>query len=165
MKTVIDVSGLDLGAVVAALYNAATPVGMGFMHYDPVPMTIEEGQQVVAELRLDKGFDYCSGRVMKLHLRDVPNIDVTWYNRDNGEGVAEMAIDQLRTTGTVSGGLIEISHNNRMTKSATEAGRRIETEATKIVRESDGVAVVHMGLDDVKDVLKPKLDAALKNRK
>ena len=36
----VDITGLDKAAVLAVLYNAAKPQGMGFLQYDPEPMTI-----------------------------------------------------------------------------------------------------------------------------
>jgi hypothetical protein len=38
MATSIDLKGLNKAAVLAALYNASKPQGMGFLQYDPTPM-------------------------------------------------------------------------------------------------------------------------------
>lgn len=35
----MDISGLSKASVLAALYNAARPQGMGFLQYDPKPMS------------------------------------------------------------------------------------------------------------------------------
>ena len=51
----ISLIGLDKAAVLAALYNASKPVGMGFARYDPTPMTLEEAR---ALLERDTYFDY-----------------------------------------------------------------------------------------------------------
>lgn len=38
----ISLVNVDKAAYLAALYNASQPQGMGFMHYDPTPMTREQ---------------------------------------------------------------------------------------------------------------------------
>ena len=71
-----------------ALYNAARPQGMGFLHYTPEPMTHEEATQLLEEKTY---FDYVKGRVMKMDLAgDV--LDPTLYDRDNGYGAAARAL-------------------------------------------------------------------------
>jgi len=89
----INITGLNKAAVLAALYNAARPLGMGFMHYDPKPMTEEEAKQYLA---VGTYFDYLKGRVMKVDLSKDNEFDERWYDRDNGEGVANGALATLR---------------------------------------------------------------------
>lgn len=43
----ISIAGLDKAAVLAALYNAARPQGLGFLQYDPTPMTKDEAQKIL----------------------------------------------------------------------------------------------------------------------
>lgn len=88
----IDISKLDKAEVLAALYNASQPLGMGILHYTPGDMTKEEAMRLLSE---GKDFDYLKGRVMKIDLSDEsfwPNS----YDRDNGQGAAETAIAHLR---------------------------------------------------------------------
>ena len=40
----ISIVGLDKAEVLAALYNAAVPLGLGFLHYDKRPMTAQEAK-------------------------------------------------------------------------------------------------------------------------
>lgn len=47
MSDKISLAGLDKAAVLAALYNASRPQGMGFMHYDPTPMTVKEASKIL----------------------------------------------------------------------------------------------------------------------
>ena len=70
--------------MLAALYNASKPQGMGFVHYDPKPMTRQE-----AEALLEQGtyFDYLKGRVMKVKLSG-DELNEWGYDRDNGQGAA-----------------------------------------------------------------------------
>lgn len=89
----IDISGLSKAKVLAALYNNSRPLGMGFLHHTPEPMSESEAQAL-----LDGGenyFDYVKGRVMKVSLKgDV--FSPALYDRDNGEGAAERVISILR---------------------------------------------------------------------
>ena len=78
--------------VLAALYNRAKPLGMGFLHFTPEPMTEKEAQDM-----LDSGqtyFDYVKGRVMKVNFKD-DEFDPYLYDRDNGEGAAAKVVEGL----------------------------------------------------------------------
>lgn len=102
----MNISGLTKAAVLAALYNAAQPQGMGFMQYDPMPMTEAEAFDL---LKRTVHFDYLKGRVLKLSF-DEDEIDTRYYDRDNGVGAAQRAIDSLRSTGNVNAPDIAATH-------------------------------------------------------
>lgn len=78
--------------VLAALYNASKPQGMGMRHYDPTPMTPEIAQELLGQ---NTNFDYLKGRVMKIDLSS-DELDPWLYDRDNGQGSAEAAINSLK---------------------------------------------------------------------
>ncbi len=122
----IDITGLDKAAVLAALYNAARPRGMGFMDYTPKPMTTEE-----AKLELDRSFrsyfDYLNGRVMKVDLSG-DSFDSRLFNRDNGEGAAEMAIQSLRSSGDPDNSTIRAIHVYGRTNAAHELQEQLEEQ-------------------------------------
>lgn len=87
---VVDISNKDKAQVLMSLYNNSHPQGLGFLHFNPEPMTIEQAREILAKTQ---DFDYLAGRVMKISLES--NLVRTWgYNRDNGEGAAEKAISQ-----------------------------------------------------------------------
>lgn len=89
---VVDISNKDKAEVLAALYNNSHPHGMGFIQYNPEPMTIEQARELLKQTTY---FDYLVGRVMKISLES--NTVHTWdYNKDNGNGAAERAISQCR---------------------------------------------------------------------
>lgn len=85
----MDISNLSKPKVLAALFNAAKPLGMGIMHFKPEHVMDEkEAAELLAERTY---FDYHEGRLMKVNLE--PDTLNTWgYNRDNGENAAENAI-------------------------------------------------------------------------
>lgn len=103
----IDISGLSKGAVLAALWNnAADPPGSD--NRDAKPMTAESANGVFLYRRNSAdqsgdavyGFDYFGGRILKVNLAGC-EFDPWGYDRDNGQGLAERVIKQLRVTGSI----------------------------------------------------------------
>jgi len=92
MQGNISTAGIDKGKLLAALYNASKPQGMGFMHYNPEPMTAEEARALLAD---NTYFDYLKGRVMKVRIEG-DELNPRLYDRDNGQGAAAYVIEQLR---------------------------------------------------------------------
>lgn len=111
----IDLTGLNQAEVLAALYNAARPVGMGMLHYDPKLMTTEEAQQIIDEggdigrrrragievvgsNGVEWSVDYVRGRPLKLHVRGNVLHGAWLYDRDQGgAGTCERIIAELRS--------------------------------------------------------------------
>lgn len=87
----IDISKYNKVDVLIALYNAAKPQGSGFLHYDSAPMTKEEALSLLDERT---SFDYLKGRVMKVHI-DGDMLDPCLYDRDNGNGATQKAINTI----------------------------------------------------------------------
>lgn len=86
---IIDLKGKDKAEVLAKLYNASTPQGMGFLHADSADMSIEEARNLLSSG--ETYFDYLKGRVMKIDMSG-DKIDTWGYDRDNGKGAAFSAI-------------------------------------------------------------------------
>jgi len=84
----IDLTGRDKAEVLAKLYNASQPLGLGLLHYDDKDMTIEEARELLKEQTY---FDYLKGRVMKVNLKG-DKFSPLAYDRDNGQGAAAAAI-------------------------------------------------------------------------
>ncbi len=88
----ISIKGKDKSAVLAALYNASRPMGMGHARFDPEPMTADEARDILSGSRC---FDYLNGRVMKVDLSSDDEFDEFLYDRDNGSGAAQRAVDSV----------------------------------------------------------------------
>jgi len=87
----INISTLNKGAVLAALFNASKQQGMGFFNTKGhSPMTEAEATDL---LKSQTYFDYLHGRVMKIKIEDELHVGV--YDRDNGQGAAERALAPL----------------------------------------------------------------------
>ena len=91
MANEIQIGNLHKGEVLAALYNASRPQGLGFLHYDPTPMTKDEADTIMCSTQ---NFDYLKGRVMEVNLSG-NSFDPSLYDCDNGEGAAEKAVSTL----------------------------------------------------------------------
>lgn len=97
----IDIKGLTKASVLAALYNASRPQGLGFLHFTPEDMTEQEAERAltadIGPFQRPMYFDYVRGRVLKVDLsKDA--FDPRLYDRDNGEGAAASVIEKLRAS-------------------------------------------------------------------
>lgn len=153
----ITIKGLSKAAVLAALYNAARPLGMGFMHYDPTPMVEAEAQKYLAA---GTYFDYLKGRVMKVDLAKDDAFDEQWYDRDNGVLTAHDVIEALRRTGETNNKVTQVIHKCGTVDSIADAECRLEADHG--YSES---GMVHLGLADYAEHLKPKVEEAKKKLK
>jgi len=152
----IDISGLDKAEVLAALYNAARPQGMGFAQYTPEPMSFAEAQELLGQTRR---FDYVRGRVMKIDFEEGDVLDVGLYDRDNGEGAAHMVINSLRQGLGTDNDVTRRIHQYSTTASIQET-REVLTEDPRPVRVEGGMAVVSISLNDFAELLGQKIDEA-----
>lgn len=87
----INIKGKNKAAILAALYNASSPMGMGWLNAKSGEMTEPE-----AAIRLANQtyFDYLDGRVMKIDLSG-DELNPRLYDRDLGNGAAYEAIKHL----------------------------------------------------------------------
>ena len=141
--------------LLAALYNASRPQGMGFIHYDPTPMTEAQAQSI-----LDGGttyFDYLKGRVMKISLAK-DEVETWLYDRDNGSGAAENAVEALRSSGETNSSDIQGAHQAGKVAAIKDIEAHLDDEATKEVR--GGIGTFGLGLKNVKQHLGPAVEKA-----
>ena len=67
---------------------------MGFLHYTPEDMTTDQAEKLLQQTSY---FDYVKGRVMKVDLSSDEQFDERLYDRDNGPGAAQSAINSIKT--------------------------------------------------------------------
>lgn len=150
----VSITGLNKADVLAALYNAARPQGLGFLSYDPQPMTSSEAKRI-----LDSGqtyFDYLRGRVMKVNLASDVEFGSGLYDRDNGQGTAEAVIAALRKSKAPDNPETAGIHRQGIANAAEIA---IEMMNIETVHHEHNVT---LGLADAKQILAPKIAAAVK---
>jgi hypothetical protein len=92
MKMSVSIKGLDKAEILAALYNEARPLGLGMLHFDPEPMTVDEAREMIGKYL---NFDYVKGRPLKVSL-DGDELDTRLYDRDQGQGKGERIVNALR---------------------------------------------------------------------
>lgn len=128
--------------VLANLYNASKSQEMGFLHFTPEPMTIEEAEELLKE---HKYFDHLKGRVMKVDLSG-DEFDPRLYDRDNGEGAAEKALSSpvkmdkekiLSSIRKTKGKLNTITtiKGNTITLGLEDAAELLNTKMDKIIKD------------------------------
>ncbi len=89
----IDITGVNMIELVKKVYDLSRPQGLGFMHFNPEPMTDEQARDYIN----DDGtvnMDYVSGRACKFHVRkedDQYVIGDSWYDHDNDQLIALLA--------------------------------------------------------------------------
>ena len=91
----IDIAGIDKAKLLAALFNASRPLGMGFLQSGARnTMTDVEAREILAT---GDGayFDYLHGRVMKIDLSS-DKVRPALYDRDNGPGAVQAVVNTLR---------------------------------------------------------------------
>lgn len=93
----IDITGLDKRKVLIALYESARVQGMGILHARSERMTIAEAGELLAPREHGEPpyFDYVHGRVLKVNLAG-DKFSPRLYDRDNGHGAAQRAVDAIR---------------------------------------------------------------------
>lgn len=155
----IDITGLNKADVLAALYNASRPQGMGFMHYDPTVMTRAEAELLLQQYPY---FDYLKGRVMKVSLKSDTEFDERFYDRDNGDGAAQSVITALREGNQAA---IAEQHRENVRESATLTMNRLNEETRIKSVKIGGVqgTEITLGLADAKEQLLPKIREARKS--
>lgn len=98
---IIDLSDKDKYEVLAFLYNAAIPVGAGFMQYNPSTWdkdTAEYYWNNFAESDEEGNvyFRYVLGRLLHVRFNEIDNyVDVHAYNKENIEGFAQKVISKV----------------------------------------------------------------------
>lgn len=90
----VDIKGLDKAEVLKVLYDNSHLQGLGIFQAVPDEfVTIEHCREL---LKKQTYFDYLYGKVLKVDLKSDESFEEWLYDRDNGKGAAQRAIDNLR---------------------------------------------------------------------
>lgn len=171
--TNVNITGLSKAEVLAALFNASAPGGMGFLQamHGPQVMSVEDAEELVGAGntatpdygghtlpgRPELYFDYLYGRPLKLNLTNDDSFDPWGFDRDNGgDGSAQRVIDRLRETKDVNPPESQEAHETAMHLNAHQAMAFANTPSTV-----DG-NVFTLGGDDVGAVLGQAVDNELR---
>lgn len=88
-------NGVGDAIVLATLYNASKPQGLGMPQFKREEMTMLEAGEILKHFKpgQKKYFDYLRGRVMKIDVGANP-LDFRLYDRDNGLGAGAAALKE-----------------------------------------------------------------------
>lgn len=103
----MDITNLSKPKVLAALFNAAKPLGLGYLQYNHHHLMDET--EAATLLENQDWFDYVEGRLMKVSIvsqsrallygkTETTELNTSMYNLNNGENAAENALSQLFET-------------------------------------------------------------------
>ena len=114
----IDIKGLSKAQVLHALWHASKAQGLSFLGLSGGSFTLEDAQEVV-DNQPCLYFDYVAGHVIKCDLSK-DEFDERLFDRDNGDGAAATAIENLRKGNTSSNENDDISETFRCLASLSE---------------------------------------------
>ncbi len=119
----VNIKGMNKAEVLLALWKASQMQGMSFLGFlASGELTLSQARKEIQERKhtsfdgMDSiYFDYLNGKVMKVDLGK-DEFDPRLYDRDNGDGAAQRAIDNLKIALKIKNG--EISYSDIPTEVA-----------------------------------------------
>lgn len=156
-RQMVNISGLDKAAVLAVLFNASAPGGMGFLQaqFGPSVMTVEDAEQVIHNggspdpgfPRGNLSYDYLFGRPLKVNLEN-DEFDPWGFDRDNGgTGTAQRLIDELRSSGQVNSDELSDHRKGLLLERSAQTHEFVSTPS-----RAEG-NTFHLGGDDVAGIV------------
>lgn len=145
MSIMVNIEGLSKADVLAALFNASAPIGMGLMQASNGPQVMD---RLYAQELLDLGsaasgdypkgteimsssalyFDYLYGRPLKLDLSSDIEFNPKGFDRINGgDGSAQRVIDALRESSELNSLVTQELHDTNMEDSILDTAITVET--------------------------------------
>lgn len=92
----VNIKGLNKAEVLKVLFNASKVQGYNAnKDLKPKDMSINEAQSIIESAGETLHFDYLNGKVMKVDITG-DELNPWGYDRDNGQGAAQIAIDTLK---------------------------------------------------------------------
>ncbi len=96
-ESAIDTTGIPRPVLIKAFYDAARPLGMGFLNASPGGMDLKEAEDIAAspDKRGRIYLDYYKGRCIKTDFGD-GWVEARLFDRDYGPGAAQRIVDDVR---------------------------------------------------------------------
>lgn len=96
----VDITGLDKAMVLVALVSGAEICNNGWMDKDCYKqLTLDKARKLLKEKDATYcHFDFVHGRAIKVTFNE-NNFSSFFYDRENGQGAAQNAVDRLRRLG------------------------------------------------------------------
>lgn len=109
----IQIGNLSKASILASLYNASSPIGVGFVGAINGPVTMDDvsARDYINQRGGNLKFDYVYGRPIKVDLTG-DSFDPRLYDRRNGGvGIARRIVEKLRKSNEVSSSYTHAIHN------------------------------------------------------
>lgn len=109
----IQIGNLSKASILASLYNASSPIGVGFVGSINGPVTMDDvsARDYINQRGGNLKFDYVYGRPIKVDLTG-DSFDPRLYDRRNGGvGIARRIVEKLRKSNEVSSSYTHAIHN------------------------------------------------------
>lgn len=154
----VAIKDLNKADVLATLYNASKPQGMGFLLYDYKPMTHDEAADL---LRNNTRFNYVKGRVIKVDLSgNQLNLKTDRYDSFNGKDAAKCAIMEFSKTCNVNSLAIQATHRVNTMESAENIKRLLD--GFRNIESGGSADVLYIGPKNVADELYSAVNEVIK---
>lgn len=108
----IQIGNLSKASILASLYNASSPIGVGFVGAINGPVTMDDvsARDYINQRGGNLKFDYVYGRPIKVDLTG-DSFDPRLYDRRNGGvGIARRIVERLRKSNEVSSSYTHAIH-------------------------------------------------------
>ena len=108
----IQIGNLSKASILASLYNASSPIGVGFVGAINGPVTMDDvsARDYINQRGGNLKFDYVYGRPIKVDLTG-DSFDPRLYDRRNGGvGIARRIVEKLRKSNEVSSSYTHAIH-------------------------------------------------------
>ena len=128
----IQIGNLSKASILASLYNASSPIGVGFVGAINGPVTTDDvsARDYINQRGGNLKFDYVYGRPIKVDLTG-DSFDPRLYDRRNGGvGVARRIVEKLRKSNEVSSSYTHAIHNANLMSALCDTQGGISGVAT-----------------------------------
>jgi len=92
----INIEGLDKAKVLKVLYDNAKVLGHGFLDNTGDNIGLGKAEELLSD---SYKFDYVHGKMLFIDLSSDIEFDGTKYDKSNGTGKAQSAVDSVRANG------------------------------------------------------------------
>lgn len=152
----VSIGELSKASVLAALYNASAPVGVGFVEAitGPAVMDTASAQNYIDQRKGSLKFDYVYGRPIKVDLTG-DSFDPRLYDcRNGGVGVARHIVEKLRKSNEVSSSYARMIHMTNLMSALYDTREGVSS------RSYEGTAALFMMREFRTEKVEPDLNLA-----
>ena len=152
----IQIGNLSKASILASLYNASSPIGVGFVGAINGPVTMDDvsARDYINQRGGNLKFDYVYGRPIKVDLTG-DSFDPRLYDcRNGGVGVARHIVEKLRKSNEVSSSYARMIHMTNLMSALYDTREGVSS------RSYEGAAALFMMREFRTEKVEPDLNLA-----